>query len=207
MPRRPNDGPKPAEGWRAARPSIDVDVSQRLGAYLDAAHTWAEAVDLVGGGVGEKTLEGLVADSLAALPWIPQQGRLLDVGSGNGVPAIPLLLARPALRGVLLEPRERRWAFLREMVRELGCMAEVRRERLAAHAGHGYDIVTVRGLSIEAWWVDACARLGPKGRVVWWTSRERAENAAKSAESVGVIRCRRLSAGGGVAVLLRPRST
>ena len=164
-------------------------------------------MDLIGDGAGEKTLESLVADSLAALPWIPERGRLLDVGSGNGIPAIPLLLARPALRGVLLEPRERRWAFLRETVRELGCLAEVRRERLAVHAGQGYDIVTVRGLSMEMWWVDACARLGSGGHAVWWTSGGRAESIAEGAECVGVIRCRGLSAGGGVAVLLRPCST
>lgn len=197
----------PSEGLRAdglsnragrtEAPKIVSALSQRLSAYLNAARVWAGAVDLVGDGGGEKTLESLVADSLAALPWIPEQGRLLDVGSGNGIPAIPLLLARPGLRGVLLEPRERRWAFLRETVRELGCAAEVRRERLVVHAGHGYDIVTVRGLSMEEWWVDACARLASGGRAVWWTSRERAERVANGAECVGVVRCRGLSAGGG----------
>jgi len=108
------------------------------------------------------------------------------VGSGNGFPAVPLLLARSRLRGVLLEPRERRWAFLREVVRELGLATEVVRERVAEHARAGYSAVTVRGVEVgsgsrtppacsargDAALVDECANAEelalrePEGRVL-----------------------------------------
>ncbi len=52
------------------------------------------------------------------------EGTLLDVGSGAGLPGVPLLIARPGWRGVLLEPRQKRWAFLKTVIRELELDAE-----------------------------------------------------------------------------------
>jgi 16S rRNA (guanine527-N7)-methyltransferase len=185
----------------------DAEVGARLALYLEAIRAWSRAVDLVGNVHVDKTLERLVTESLAALPWIPREGRLLDVGSGNGIPAIPLLLARPDLQGVLLEPRERRWVFLRATARELGCRAEILRERLVEHAARGYDVITVRGLAIEEWWTDACARLGPDGTILWWTGRGRGPRAAEDVAMGSVIRCELLGEGGSVLAVMRPRST
>jgi 16S rRNA G527 N7-methylase RsmG len=211
MGHRSSDGPRPAapRGGRRRVETTNHESSLResLAAYLAVARRWGGVVDLFGGGDRPRTLERLVEDSLAALPWVPEEGRLLDVGSGNGIPAVPLLLARRGLRGVLLEPRERRWAFLRELDRELGCGADVRRERLAAHAGEGYDLITVRGLAMDLWWRDASARLANGGTMLWWTSREKGEWAGSARGEGAVVRCRRLGGGGGLLVVLRPRST
>ncbi len=62
-------------------------------------------------------------------PQIADTGALLDIGSGAGLPGVPLLIARPGWRGVLLEPRQKRWAFLRLVVRELGLECTVERSR------------------------------------------------------------------------------
>jgi len=66
-----------------------------------------------------------IEPSLALCAWLPQQGVLLDVGSGMGIPGIPVLLAQPALRGVLVERRKKRAEFLRHMVRTLSLNADV----------------------------------------------------------------------------------
>ena len=47
-------------------------------------------------------------------------GTVLDIGSGNGSPGLVLAALRPDLPVVLLEPRQRRWAFLRDAAREMG---------------------------------------------------------------------------------------
>ena len=138
-------------------------------------------MDLVGAIDEEELIAGHVLESLAALPWVCETGTLLDVGSGNGFPAIPLLLSRPRIQGVLLEPRERRWAFLREVVRELGLPVEVLRERVGEHARGGYPMVTVRGVEIETWLPHAQRLLHPEGTWLWWTS---AANAAALARKV-----------------------
>lgn len=62
-----------------------------------------------------------VAESLSALPLIPPgaEGRVLDLGSGNGYPAVPLAVARPGLRITMTEASRKKAEFLRDLVREL----------------------------------------------------------------------------------------
>jgi len=69
--------------------------------------------------------ERFVIPSIAMAEWIPDEGRLLDIGSGMGVPGIPLLIAKPGLTGVLVERRKKRAEFLRHVVRKLALNAEV----------------------------------------------------------------------------------
>ena len=54
---------------------------------------------------------------------LPEPGSLIDVGSGNGSPGLVLALVRDDLEVTLLEPRARRWAFLREAARASGARA------------------------------------------------------------------------------------
>lgn len=84
---------------------------------------------------------------------IPATARtLLDLGSGGGVPGIPLFVRLPHLRGVLLDASEKRCAFLTWAVAALGIedRVEIRRGR-AEELGHeselrtNFDVVTCRG--------------------------------------------------------------
>ncbi len=170
-------------GWaaRLASEGLSAELADRLASYLELLGRWGGAVDLFGGADPGELLTSLVRDALAALPYLGETDTLIDIGSGNGFPGIPLLVARPGVRGVLLEPRERRWAFLKEAVRELGLTADVRRERVADHAGGGYDVATVRGVGFEAWLPDASRLVKASGRWLWWTS---AANAAALAGRV-----------------------
>jgi 16S rRNA (guanine527-N7)-methyltransferase len=166
---------------------LGEDGVRQLRTYLDLIARWRGSLDLVGR-VRDEELEGVhVPGALAALPLLPATGRLLDIGSGVGLPAVVLLLARDGLEGVLLEPRERRWAFLREVVRELGLKAEVRREELSCHAGGGYAAVTVRGVRPQVWWGALPRLVGEGGVAVWWTSAEKAEEWRGKAGSGRVV--------------------
>jgi 16S rRNA (guanine527-N7)-methyltransferase len=160
------------EAWatRLQAAGVDTGLASALAAYLELLGRWGSAVDLVGEIDEEELLTGHVLESLAALPWVGASGMLLDIGSGNGFPAVPILLARPGVRGVLLEPRERRWAFLREVVRELELAAEVSREHVSEHLGGGYAVATVRGVELGAWLPHATRLLRPEGSWLWWTS-------------------------------------
>ena len=106
----------------------------------------------------------LVGGVLPAAP-LPRPGRLIDVGSGNGSPGLVLALLRPELSVVLLEPRQRRWAFLREACREAGRPdVEVRRERHDRYAGPPGSTVTLRGLDLPL--RELAPLLEPGGRVL-----------------------------------------
>jgi len=185
---------------------VTGELAARLAGFLDLLTTWGGAVDLVGR-LDAADLAADVGDALAALPWLGDSGRLLDVGSGNGFPAVPLLLARPGLGGVLLEPRERRWAFLKEAVRELGLAAEVRRERLDAHRGAGYDVMTVRGVALGEWRPAVGRVVHDDGVVLWWTSAANAAALASAAAADRVVHSRLPNPASGHLAVWRRRST
>lgn len=73
--------------------------------------------------VGAKSIEALIAahllDSLAPLAHLPMAQPILDVGSGAGLPGIPVALAWPRRRVVLMEPRAKRALFLRTVASAL----------------------------------------------------------------------------------------
>jgi len=153
---------------------------ERLERYLELLARWGRVHNLVARPTDRAALERHVAEALAGVPLLGgERGRLLDVGAGAGFPAIPLLAARPGWRGVLLEPRQKRWAFLRAVVRELALAAEVRRERYEAYAGTGFERVTARAVGgwerLLAW---AAARLAPEGEVLLWLAAGEAERLA-----------------------------
>jgi 16S rRNA (guanine527-N7)-methyltransferase len=111
---------------------------------LTAAHDPADRVEL------------LVASVLAAAT-LPAPGRLIDVGSGNGSPGLVFALLRDDLAVTLLEPRLRRWAFLREAARaaEPARPVEVVRARHDGYAGPPAPTVSLRALALPL------AQLGP----------------------------------------------
>lgn len=89
-----------------------------------------------------------MAPALPALPLLGP-GSLVDIGSGNGSPGLVLALLDPGRPVTLLEPRGRRWAFLREAARAAGREdVRVLRQRHDAYAGPPAANVTVRGLRL-----------------------------------------------------------
>jgi 16S rRNA (guanine527-N7)-methyltransferase len=88
---------------------------------------------------------------------------------------VPLLAAVDGLQGVLLEPRSKRWAFLRRVVRELGIDARVIQKRFEElpEDEDGFDVVTCRAVADMAGLAEwARARLTSSGRVLLWTTAE-----------------------------------
>lgn len=103
---------------------------------LTGVRTPAERVDV------------LVAPALRALPLLGP-GSLLDVGSGNGSPGLVLAVLEPERAVTLLEPRARRWAFLREAARAVG-RGDVRvlRARHDEYEGPPAGNITLRALRL-----------------------------------------------------------
>lgn len=98
-----------------------------------------------------------ILNSVAVAAEIGPDARVIDVGSGAGLPGIPLALARPDLNVTLLEPLLRRANFLTLAVEELGLEDRVTvvRARAEDHRGR-YDVVT-------------CRAVAPLPRLVGWT--------------------------------------
>ncbi len=102
---------------------IDLpDVSQqKLIDYAALLYKWNKTYSLTALREEEKAVSHHLLDSLSVLPFVPS-GRLLDVGSGGGMPGIPLAIARPDLRVTLLDSNSKKTAFLQQAAIELGLL-------------------------------------------------------------------------------------
>ena len=98
-----------------------------LGRYAALVRAWAPRLDLVSPRDLERFEDRHVEDCLRATPLLDEipEGPCIDIGSGAGLPGIPLAIVRPERAWTLLEPRRRRAAFLEEVVRELGLSCRV----------------------------------------------------------------------------------
>ena len=148
---------------------------RRLALFAGLLERWSSRHNLVRYSSREELVNRHIVDALAATPFLGPSGRLLDVGSGAGLPGVPLLAARPGWRGVLLEPRQKRWAFLRTVIRELGLDARAQRARYQDLTDEGpFDVITVRAVGGPEELVDNVrSRLTPSGEVFLWTTAER----------------------------------
>jgi len=146
--------PPPSEHREALEAlGLEGPALSRLAAYLDTLAAWSPRVNLTGARSAAERVRLLVGDVLAA-GTLPPPGRLIDVGSGNGSPGLVLALLRDDLEVTLLEPRTRRWAFLREAARAAGrSRVRVLRLRHDAYPGPAARTVTLRALSLppRAW--------------------------------------------------------
>ena len=92
-----------------------------------------------------------VLNSAALAEAVPHGARVVDVGSGAGLPGIPLGLARPDLTLTLVEPMARRVEFLQDVVSALGAPWRIVRgraeERSVARAVGAVDVVTARAVA------------------------------------------------------------
>jgi 16S rRNA (guanine527-N7)-methyltransferase len=137
-----------------------------LSRYLDLVAAWSARVNLTGARTPADRVAILVAPVVPAAPLL-EDGLLLDVGSGNGSPGLVLAALRPDLSVVLLEPRQRRWAFLREAARALGRGdLDIRRGRHDAYAGPPARTVSLRALALPLSELAPLVSVG--GRVLAW---------------------------------------
>lgn len=103
--------------------SMDISLSdsaqQLLLAYLELLQKWNKKMNLTGHHDMDKMIPYNLFDSLSILPLLRGK-RVLDVGTGAGLPGIPLAIADPDRHYVLLDSRLKRVQFLRTVCRELG---------------------------------------------------------------------------------------
>jgi 16S rRNA (guanine527-N7)-methyltransferase len=158
--------------WNLNFPSV---TQHRLAEYAGEIERWNKSVNLTAL-KGEALIRRLIVEPI----WVGQElqmtGNLVDVGSGNGSPGIPLSIVRSFDHTFLIEPRLKRAAFLRHIVAKLPLRnAEVFRERIEDLPEEPIkaDWVTLQAIDPTA---DILLNLNKfrvaSTRVVWITSRE-----------------------------------
>jgi 16S rRNA (guanine527-N7)-methyltransferase len=98
---------------------IDVATQQKLLDYLALLEKWNKVHNLTAVRNPEEMVTLHLLDSLSVFPHI-KSGHLLDVGSGAGLPGIPLALTRPDLQVTVLDSSHKKASFMRQAKAELG---------------------------------------------------------------------------------------
>lgn len=168
-------GGSPSEGVPVGGERASGDVGSGVGGLAEIEPEPAASSDLFGPNlVGARryvalladagTVRGLIGPREAGRLWtrhvlncalaaaaIPPDSRVVDIGSGAGLPGIPLLLARPDIRVDLVETLQRRVDFLEEAIDELGledrCRVLRARAEDAVGSVGGADVVTARAVA------------------------------------------------------------
>ncbi len=91
----------------------------QLDAYIQLLTRWNRAYNLTAVRDPQEMVVKHLLDSLAILPWV-NNSPLLDVGSGAGLPGVPLAIARPELNVTLLDGSSKRVRFQQQAITELG---------------------------------------------------------------------------------------
>jgi 16S rRNA (guanine527-N7)-methyltransferase len=148
------------------RPLPD-DADRKLMAYLELLAKWNKTYNLTAIRDPLKMVSHHLLDSLAVLPHLPA-GSLADVGSGGGLPGIPLAIAEPARRVTLNDTNHKKAAFLQQAVIELDLSnADVHAGRAEAwKPAHPFACVITRGFAELEQFVDTCRHLLHAGGVL-----------------------------------------
>jgi 16S rRNA (guanine527-N7)-methyltransferase len=137
-----------AEGLAALGVVLPAAAREKLLAYAALLYKWNRTYNLTALRDPAQALSHHLLDSLAILPFVPAGG-LLDVGSGGGMPGIPLAIARPDLPVTLLDSNSKKSAFLQQAAIELALA------NISVHGGRveqyhpsvGFSAITSRAFS------------------------------------------------------------
>lgn len=112
------------DGLSALHLDLPASVRAQMLAYLALLQKWNKTYNLTAIVEPERQLTHHILDSLALLPHVGA-GPLLDVGSGAGLPGLPLALARPDLEVTLIDASQKKAAFMQQTAIELGLATRV----------------------------------------------------------------------------------
>ncbi len=155
----------------AARADVTLTDAQHtaLGRYIDLLLEANQRMNLTR--IADRAAAEVqhVGDALTVLPFLPKGAhRLVDVGSGGGVPGVPLAIARPDAKVILLESTQKKAVFLQDVAKRLGLGNVIVVADRAESAGQAElretcDVAVARAVGAMDFLVEWCLPLVRKG--------------------------------------------
>ncbi len=146
--------------------ALSANQQQQLLIYLDQLEKWNKAYNLTAIRDRHKMISHHIVDSLMLLPYLTGAS-LIDIGTGAGLPGIPLAITRPALSVNLLDSNGKKCRFLTHIRQVLQLNnTQIFHQRVEQH-NNQYDLVTARAVaSLRQLWQWAQPLLSPNGKLL-----------------------------------------
>lgn len=158
---------------RAGSEELGISLQQsqydQLLEYLRLLAKWNQVYNLTAITEPRKMLSHHLLDSLSLMPSLLQANKVLDVGSGAGLPGIPLAIAMPSTIWIMLDSNARKTRFIRQAIAHCGLRnAQVVQSRVQDyHAPDSLDFIVSRAYAPLADFCDSVAHLlTPKTRLL-----------------------------------------
>jgi 16S rRNA (guanine527-N7)-methyltransferase len=150
--------------------SLSAEALVSVSRYLAELDRWRRRINLTGS-LSARELVSHALESALAAKLIAHGERVVDIGSGAGLPGMVLAIARPDLALTLVEPRQKRAAFLRHVARALGLKnAGVVGDRIQNVGVQTFGVATTRAVGRFSTWVGDADFLRPGGALLAWTT-------------------------------------
>lgn len=133
---------------------VSAEQQRALREFCTLLLTWNARINLTGAKTTAELEDEHLPDAVAMAAVVGSGARLVDVGSGGGLPAVPFAILKPDVRLTLVEPRAKRAAFLRTALRAVGSQGAVlvcRAEELGA-SDH-FEVASSRATFAPADWL------------------------------------------------------
>lgn len=162
----------PNEAALLADLNVSRETEERLTGFVELVARWTPRINLISRASLPDIWMRHVIDSIQVFTLGAPGALWVDIGSGGGFPGLVAAIcardARPETRFVLVESDQRKSAFLRTAIRELGLNAEVIAKRIADAPPQGADILSARALSdLTALLGHAEQHLAPEGTALF----------------------------------------
>ena len=166
--------------------SASAPVCDQIRTYIGLLLRWNQKISLTAIVDRSEVLRLHFGESVFAVKNVPaEKGRLADVGSGAGFPGIPIAMASPQIQATLIEPNQRKAAFLSEVVRSLKLPnVIVLRSRIedVDPKPMAFDFITARAVGQHEELLRCASRfLTRSGKLVLWVGGEDAKDLPCSA--------------------------
>jgi 16S rRNA (guanine527-N7)-methyltransferase len=173
---------------------LDRAALDKLGGFVHLLEKWNRVYNLTAVREPHAMVNRHILDSLAVVPYL-RGSSLLDVGTGAGLPGLPLAIARPDLQVTLLDSNAKKLRFVRQAIAELALSnVSVEQARMQEYQpGRAFDMVISRAVaSLDELYRQSQHLLGPAGRMLFMKGALPDQEMAAFAPGRTALRCERL---------------
>lgn len=153
MPNDPNLESLLSHGLQQLGIKLAIDTQHKLLAYASLLAKWSKAYNLTTVREPAKIITLHILDSLTVLPYLGADSAVLDVGTGAGLPGIPLAIARPDISFTLLDSQQKKIIFVQHVITSLqltnvvATQQRIESLQVSSPVEYGFDVIVSRAFA------------------------------------------------------------